>query len=314
MNAPDSNLNQVERVLVVKLGALGDIILADGALRDIRERHREAHITLLTRKGFAPLMQRCPWVDAVIADDNAPRWRIDRMLALRRQLLAGAFDTAYDLQNSRRSFFYRRWLSASHTIWSFERQPHAVAASVPARHAAQLQSAGFTSRWSEQPSPGWIATDATALLAQAGIERPFVVLLPGSSARHPHKRWPHYAGLASRLTRAGLVVASIPGIEEPGIAAGFDGIVLKHDGRILRLPELAGVLQRAACVVGNDSGPTHLAACLGTPTVALFETASPSRISTGIAARGAASLDAPSMAGISIERVHDAVQCQLARR
>jgi ADP-heptose:LPS heptosyltransferase len=304
MTATGSKERPATRILVVKLGAFGDIVLADGALRDIREHHRDAHITLLTRKGFAPLLQRCPWVDTVVVDDNAPRWRIDRMLALRQRLHSGSFDAAYDLQNSRRSWFYRRWLSAGSPTWSIERQPRAIGCSVPARHATQLRAAGITPHWCEQPAPDWIAT---------GVEHPFVVLLPGSSARHPHKRWPHYAGLASRLTGDGLLVASIPGIEEPGIAAGFDGIVLKRDGQVLTLPELAGVLQRAACVIGNDSGPTHLAACLGTPTVALFETASPARISTAIESRGAACLDASVVADITIERVLEAVQRQLGR-
>lgn len=89
--------------------------------------------------------------------------------------------------------------------------------------------------------------------------------------------------------------------------------MLKQDGQILNLPKLAGVLQRAACVVGNDSGPTLLAACLGTPTVALFETTSPARISTGIESRGAVCLDAPVIAGISIECVLEATRRQLDR-
>ncbi|HRQ64615.1 MAG TPA: hypothetical protein PKZ76_07120, partial [Xanthomonadaceae bacterium] len=97
-------------ILVIKLGALGDILLAEGALRDIRAAHRDAHIAVLTRRAFLPLLSRCPWVDAVVADDNAPRWRLDRMWALRRRLRAGGFERIYDLQNSRRSRFYRRRL------------------------------------------------------------------------------------------------------------------------------------------------------------------------------------------------------------
>ena len=312
MTTTGGRATRMEHVLVVKLGALGDLVLADGALRDLRERHRDAHITLLTRRAFAPLMQRCPWVDAVLADENAPRWRLDRMLALRRRLHAGAFDAAYDLQNSRRSRFYRQWLSASKTTWSFEGPSRAVGSSVPARHAAQLRAAGLAAAWSERPSPGWIATDAGALLAQAGLKQPFVALLPGSSARHPEKRWPHHADLAARLTRDGLVVATIPGIDEPDIANGFEGTVLKPDGRVLGLPELAGVLRQAACAVGSDSGPTHLAACLGTPVVALFARGSPGRVSTGIETRGARCLDAPVVAGIPVDDVRDAVRRQLA--
>ena len=94
-----------DNILVIKLGALGDIVFADGALQDIRAQHPGANITLLTRGGFAPLMRRCPWVDTVIADENAPRWRLDRMLELRHRLAKGSFKQVYDLQNSRRTRF-----------------------------------------------------------------------------------------------------------------------------------------------------------------------------------------------------------------
>ena len=309
MTASPGQARQREHVLVVKLGAFGDIVLADGAMRDIREHHRDAHITLLTRTGYAPLLRRCPWADTILADDNAPRWRLDRMLALRASCHGRTFDVGYDLQNSRRSRFYRHWLSAGSTAWSFEHPSRAVGP-VPGRHAAQLRAAGIAANWSERPCPDWIAADAGQLLAQAGVRRPFIVLLPGSSARHLHKRWRQYRDLASHLTRLGLAVVSIPGIEESDIAAGFEGVVLTSDGRVLNLPELAGVLQHASCVVGNDSGPTLLAACLGTPTVALFASSSQARISTGIQARGAVYLDAPTVAGITIEGVLDAMRRQ----
>jgi ADP-heptose:LPS heptosyltransferase len=57
-----------ERILVIKLGAFGDLVQADGAMRDIRAFHPDAEITLLTMPPFRKLMSRCPHVDNVVAD------------------------------------------------------------------------------------------------------------------------------------------------------------------------------------------------------------------------------------------------------
>lgn len=291
----------IQRVLVIKLGAFGDIVFADGALRDIREHHPDARISLLTRHNFATLMRRCPWIDTVVEDGNAPRWRLDQMLALRARVFAAGYDVVYDLQNSRRTRFYRRWLSPGEAVWSQQAPDAERQGAVPFRHAAQLRLAGIDTRHAHRPSPEWIADDVDALLHEAGVRRPFVALLPGSSARHPDKRWPHYAECSRDLHSRGFNVVTIPGIDEADMGSGFAGIVLKNGDRVLNLHELAGVLRAAAYVVGNDSGPTHLAACLGTRCVALFAAHSPARVSTGIDDRNAVCLTAQSLHSIPVE-------------
>lgn len=296
-------MDDSDNVLVIKLGALGDIVFADGALQDIRARHPGAHITLLARRRFVALMRRCPWVDTVIADDNAPRWRLDRMLALRRLLAEGDFKHVYDLQNSRRTRFYRRWLSPHGATWSQEPPDTPRTGAVTTRHAAQLAAARVTATHAERPSPRWIADDVESLLGEADIRAPFVVLLPGSSARNPHKRWPHYARCSRLLGEHGLNVVTIPGIDEPDVGAGFAGTVLRTQGRLLNLHELAGVLEAASLVIGNDSGPTHLAACLGTRCVVLFDGDNPARISTGLEARDAVCLTASPLPSLPAEAV-----------
>lgn len=309
--APESTASApTVRVLVIKLGALGDLVFADGALRDIREHHPQAHITLLTRRGYAALMRRSPWIDAIIEDDNAPRWRLDRMRALRAALVSGGFDRIYDLQNSRRTRFYRRWLAPHGAAWSQEAEDRRDRAAVTARHAAQLRAAGLAPRHAGRPSPQWLAWDVDALLREAGIRRPFVVLLPGSSARHPHKRWPHYAECSHRLHERGCTVVTVPGIDEPHLGRDFAGTVLMTQGRVLNLHELAGVLKAADVVVGNDSGPTHLAACLGTRCVVLFDSDNPARSSTGIEARDARCLSARPLRALPVDAVVEAVLAQ----
>ncbi len=315
------NESAAERILVVKLGALGDLLLADGALQDLRAHHSNARISVLTRAPFMRLLRRCPWVDEVLVDPNRPRWRLDAMAALRQQLRDAGFTRGYDLQNSRRSAFYRRWLAGAGIAWSSAARADQLDAelptplrAVPERHAAQLERAGVTVRHCRRPSPTWLADDVTALLQAADIAGPFVVLLPGSSARHRHKRWPHYAALSHALHARGLQVVTLPGIDEPELGQDHAGHVLRPGGQSLDLPTLAGVLRAAACVIGNDSGPTHLAACLDAVCVALFDAGSPSLLTTGIDRRHATCLSAEPLATLSVATVETAVLARLAGR
>lgn len=270
----------MERILVVKLGALGDLLLAEGALRDIRAHHPGARIDLLTRRPFARWLTRCPWVDEVLVDENHPRWRLDAMWMLAQRLRAPGYTRAYDLQNSARSAFYLRRLIGGGLSWSGigpgcplpHPHPSPKSLSVLERHAQQLLAAGVEARHSTDPGADWMIDPADELLGAHGL-RHYVVLLPGSSARGSHKRWPHYAELAKALQARELTPVTVPGPDELHAFDGLPGTVLRTaSGGALDLHALAGVLRGAVGVVGNDSGPTHLAASLGCPGVAVFGT------------------------------------------
>lgn len=279
-------MSTTERVLVLKLGAFGDLVLADGALQDLRAHHPQARITLLTRAPYAALMRDCPWVDAVAVDDNLPRWRLPAMLAWRRRFLDGRYTRVYDLQNSRRTAFYRRWLAGGRSPhWSTTaRNAPRDGDGVPALHARQLAAAGVPVRHAPRPMPAWIATDASALLQRAGVDaavEPFVLLLPGASARNARKRWPRFADLSHALAADGVRVITVPGPDEADLGPGYAGCVLRDGDRAVDLRRLAGIARAAACVVGNDSGPLHLATCMGTPSVLLLDADNPSFHASG---------------------------------
>lgn len=299
-------------VLVVKLGALGDLLLADGALRDIRAYHRGDRIALLTRRPFAALMARCPHVDEVLVDDNAPRWRLDRMAALARTLRARGFARVHDLQNSRRTAFYRRWLLPGVQWMVGESASGRGAAATPVleRHARQLAAAGIEPVHAREPDPGWLAQPLPPALA-ARLGPRYAVLLPGASARHPQKRWPGYAALAQRLAANGWQVVSVPGPDEMDALGAMPGDVLLDDGRPLTIPRLASVLLGAGLVVGNDSGPTHLAAHLGCRGIALFDGrgASPQRVGILRPPRFEALVATP-LASLDAGAVHAAIRAK----
>jgi len=310
-------LAHMTRILIIKHGAFGDIMQADGALRDIRAHHPTAHITILTMPAYRAILARCPHVDDVMVDPRAPRWRLDAMWKLRRALRERHFDLVYDLQNSARTASYFHWFF-SHTPWSGtargcslpHRAPNPKKIRTLDRLAGQLADAGVPVLHTREPDMSWLADDVTDLLAKSGVTPPYIMLIPGCSARHPQKRWPHYAALARALTAQGHCVVIAPGPDERDLAATIPAIDLTKAHGLLSWSELAGVLKGAAFVVGNDTGPSHLAAHIGTPGLALFGPYAPAE-RTGILRARFSALDVPDLQALSPETVLQAVQARL---
>jgi ADP-heptose:LPS heptosyltransferase len=266
-------------ILIIKLGAFGDVLQAEGALRDIRENHPGDRVTVLTRRPFRSILERCPWVDEVLVDQNAPRWRLDQQWVLACNLRARHFARVYDLQGSGRTAFYARWLLPSCDWAGYAKgmrwlHPHPAPKSLNGREriAALLVSVGLTVRHSLAPDVSWMVDPVDELLAGSGLEKGrYVLLFPGSSAKHPEKRWPGFAELAGMIAGLGLTPVTMPGPDEMELCRGLPATaIIKTDGSPFTYFQLAGVAQSAAAVVGNDTGPTHLAAYLDRPGLSLF--------------------------------------------
>src|SRR5688572_284420 len=95
-----------ESLLIIKHGALGDIVLASGHIKAIRAKHPAASIVCLTTRPWAPLLSACPWIDEVWIDAKPRGAKLGGWLALIRQLRSRRFAWVYDLQTSRRSTLY----------------------------------------------------------------------------------------------------------------------------------------------------------------------------------------------------------------
>ena len=261
----------VKRVLVIRLGALGDFFLSFGPFAAIRERHAADEITLLTTAPFAALARRAPWFDRVEVDAR-PAWLdLPGLLRLRRQL--AGFHFVYDLQTSGRSGRY--FLLAGRPPWSGIAagcsHPHVsplrYAMHTLERQREQLEVAGVT----EFPPP-----DLSWLLRRPGPElpTPYALLVPGAAAHRPRKRWPaeRYGALAALLAGGGLTPVVVGSGGEAELAATIRtacpaAIDLTGQTALCDLPVLAA---GAALAVGNDTGPMHVAASVGCPCVVLF--------------------------------------------
>ncbi|WP_137176727.1 glycosyltransferase family 9 protein [Roseomonas sp. AR75] len=262
----------MSRILVIRLGALGDFVQSFGPFAAIRAQHPAARITLLTTRPFADLARRSPWFDEVWADGR-PAWtRPGAMLGLARKLRGARFDRVYDLQTSSRSSRYR-WLVGRRAEWSGiapgASHPHANpqrdAMHTVDRQRDQLRMAGIVHF--PEPALDWLDAD----LVGFSLPARFALLIPGASPVRPLKRWPaeRFAELAAS---AGLPVVILGGPAEKDIAATIRAAApdaLDLTGRT-SFAEIAAIARRAAWAVGNDTGPTHIVAAAGCPTLALF--------------------------------------------
>lgn len=294
------SLRECRKILVIKHGAFGDLVQSFGTLADIRADLPQAQITLLTAPAYRKLMERCPYVDRVLTDARAKwwQWRVNRRLL--RTLAVQAFDGVIDLQHSGRVRYYRYALFRD-AVWVGKSS--APAPSMLESFRLQLLAAGIAVKHSPQPDAQWMAAEMGDFLRQRGVPERFVFLVPGCSAGHPEKRWPHYATLAQALCERGIAVVSAPGPDELSWARTLGGHVLLHDnGGVLDWFELAGVLRRAAFVVGNDTGPSHLAAALGRRGLALFGPAS-SAARTALGRAQFAVLEVEDLNKLSVETV-----------
>lgn len=264
-----------DRILIIKLGALGDVVQAEGAIHDIRLAHPESEITVMTTPSYHKLFERCPWIDKVIIDPRHSRFRIDRMLSLRRTLRRHCFDMVYDLQQVSRTDFYSRfllsgtpWLGGVKGCTHYCRRPADRCAADHFR--ISFEKAGLEPVNTLVSDVSWMAEDMSVLLQQYGLTEDFVVLIPGCSKKHPQKRWPYYRELAARLCDEGRRVVTVPGPDEMELCREIPGDMLMAGGRWLDYFELAGVLKKAQYIVGNDTGPTHIGAHLRRDGLALF--------------------------------------------
>ena len=100
----------MSNILIIKHGSLGDIVQISGVLKDIRETYKDKKIFILTTLAYVELLSKCPYLDAVLIDRRLPRWNIFYLIKLRKMLSKFDFSYAYDLQNSSRTSFYRKYL------------------------------------------------------------------------------------------------------------------------------------------------------------------------------------------------------------
>jgi len=269
-------IQQKGRLLVIKLGALGDFVLATGPFAAIRAAHPEEEIVLLTSAPYAELARESGYFDDVWVDERPSRIALIAIQRLRRRLRGGRFYRVYDLQTSGRSSWYFRLMRGfMRPQWSGIAfgcsQPHANrkrnSMHTIERQAEQLAMAGIP----ETPLPdlSW----ATADISRFALPERFALIIPGGAAHRPGKRWPadNYRALAEGWLTHGITPVIIGGPDEADLAVEIaNGTNTLNLAGQTTFADIAALSRTAAGVVGNDTGPMHIAAICGCPSVVLF--------------------------------------------
>ena len=261
-----------QRILVIRLSALGDFVLSFGPFAAIRAAHPEAEITLLTTRPFAGLAKEAPWFDRVMIDPRPRWWQLMALWVLSRRLRG--FDFVYDLQTSGRSSRYFRlagmpkWSGIARGCSHRQSDPARETMHTVERQRDQLRIAGITQF--PRPDISWL----TSLDLPDELPARFAMIVPGAAPTRPAKRWPvqNFAQIASLLVERGITPVIIGGRDEASLgttirqtcprAIDFTGVT--------SIPQLFALAARAELAIGNDTGPMHIAASTGCRCIVLF--------------------------------------------
>ena len=107
----------MSNILIIKHGSLGDLIQANGAIKDIKKHYENRKVFLLTSKPYSLFMSECPYLDGVIIDKRLPRWNLVFLYNLKKLLSKYNFSKVVDLQNSKRTKFYKKFI-LNNAEWS----------------------------------------------------------------------------------------------------------------------------------------------------------------------------------------------------
>jgi heptosyltransferase-1 len=325
MNA-GGNFRGSGRILVVRLGAMGDIVHALPAVASLKHAFPGWQVTWVVEPRWATLLEANPFVDRVVLLDRRTGAGLARAW---RELRAERFDFAVDFQGLIKSALVASAARADR-IYGFDRSlAREPLAAVFYSDKVRVRAAHRVDRNLELAARAGASTAVHAFPLPRGRaegELPagaFVLASPLSG--WGAKQWPldYYARLAQRLRREAGVPLVLNG--RPADRDVLDGV----PDTVLHLSSIAGLIdasRRAAAVVGVDSGPLHIAAALGKPGAAIYGPTDPAQTGpyggsftvlrsphavTSYKRRG--EID-PSMRAVTPDAVFEALQPQLALR
>lgn len=265
-------------VLIIKLGALGDVVLATPHIQRLLQAHAADRVTLLTAPDFRELLDGFHGLHVV----TFKRKGLNSMLGLLRWLLVQHFDRVYDLQGSLRSRIMTLLTQAqlragpapalayTHTPLFVNHAAHALE-----RFNAVLLAAGIDAAPALPclPVSSSALTRVDAWLQQQGLAgRRLLLLHAGASEGWPSKRWPMYCflELAMSLECRGMSVIWLGANAERDVNRQLAGATGIDATAVFSLVELAALGRRAAFAICNDSGPMHVLSSAGLPVYAFF--------------------------------------------
>ena len=294
----------MSNILIIKHGSLGDISQISGALRDIKENHNDKKIFILTTLTYVEVLSKCPYIDGVLIDRRLARWNIFYLFKLKKLLKKFNFSHVYDLQNSSRTSFYRKfllkepkWSSTDTILESGEKKKDFENESVLKRFKIQLDKSNIKTKYTTKPDFSWAAVNVDRIINKY-FGKKFILIFPFCSTKLSHKKWPYYNNLIKIIKSKSynFEIALAPGPNEIEDAKKINAILISNNNKSLSIMELAGLISKASYVISNDTGPAHMAAHLGQSGTVIFGShTTPEKVS----------IETDKFKAITVENLHD---------
>ena len=269
----------MSNILIIKHGSLGDLIQANGAIQDIKNTYKTSKVLLLTSLAYLEFMSSCPYIDGVILDKRLPRWNLFYLKDLKALLEKYEFSHVFDLQNSRRTKFYKKYLLKK-PIWSSsetaldegEKLSDFNEDSVLNRMEKQLKKSKVTIKNTQDINLAWSIQDISRNLKQY-TNGDFVLLFPFCSKKNIQKKWPYYAELIIKIKeiyKNKYPVLIAPGPNEIKEAEKLNAKIVLEKNQPVNINFLISLINSAKYIVSNDTGPAHICSHLNKNGLALF--------------------------------------------
>jgi lipopolysaccharide heptosyltransferase I len=294
----------VTRVLLVRLGALGDIVHAIPVAAALRRAMPDARIDWLVSAKHREILDLVPVIDhRLVVNGKGEAGGALGLLNAVRELRRSRYDIAIDLQGLLKSAAVARASGAARVVGftkRYLREPLArlfysdahdpggggIYSPSDTRHVVQvnlsiLETLGVRPGPPEFPLAGNDPrTDATVSRMLAATGGAYALLNPG--AAWPNKRWP-----PTRLAKVASALATGRGLKSvilwgPGEEALAQQVVAESNGASVLAPattiaDVVGLARAATLMISGDTGPTHIGAAVGTPIVGLYGPTRPER-------------------------------------
>jgi len=285
-------MSDIKKILIIRPRFLGDLILATGLPKIIRQRYPQAQVWFLAETTYQEVLQHHPEIGGVLSFDRSRKSNPFYLLKFLNSLRGHRFDAILDLFNTPRTARMAYFSGASIRV-GYDRRGRAWAytelakptsqpfpsgrRSVTEAYLDQVKALGCVTNGSYQTSL-FVTEEEKAyvrkLFDRAGLKagEKVAVLTPG--ATWPAKRWPleRFIELGHLLRTAGVRPLYIFGPKDTDLIPEFEGNMGK-DWIYINQPSLRGLLafiQGADVLVANDAGPMHVGPAVGTPTLGIF--------------------------------------------
>ena len=270
----------MSNLLIIKHGSLGDLIQANGAIKDIKNNFPNDRVLLLTTPPYSSFMYSCPYLDGVLIDKRLPRWNIFYLRRLKKMLDRFSFTKVFDLQNSARTRFYKKFFFKKDIFWSdsnsfISNEQISNEKKIPVldRMELQLDRSGISKlEFTKKPDLRWAIKNINNIINQH-FEGNYILIFPFCSPKLNQKKWPYFEDLINLLQREyskkyNIVIA--PGPKEIDLAKKFKANIILNKGLALNITDLISLISNASYVVSNDTGPAHICAHLNKKGLVLF--------------------------------------------